>query len=578
MNPRSNLPAPPTAGDWLEYLQDASERSLLLWDTLRQRADTLLAHEQAGSPPLLDFDYEILMDGAGLDTPVNYSLLRILPGENQPIDETLAPVILIDPRGGHGPGIAGFQQDSQIGESLRAGHPTYFIAFGYSPAPGQTLTDAAMAQIRFIELVTARHPKAGKPVIIANCQAGWALMGLACARPELPGLIILNGSPLTYRVGKGRSSMSYTSGLLGGNWITQLGSDLGNGRFDGAWMVNNYENHNPSEAFWTKPYRLFANIDSETTRFLDAERWWGSPSLFNAREIDAIFDGLFIGNRLIGTEGSGADLLDLRAIEAPIVVFCSDGDTITPPRQALGWIGDLYPDDRALQTAGRTIVYLKHGSIDHLGIFVSGKVARREHRQLIRSIDDIKALPPGRFELIIEDIRAGDAVERRVRFEARSIADILAVDTQDGRDEEREFIAADRVSELTSHLYGSMVRPWLSRAISEPMAETLRQTHPFRLRRRVWASHNPFLWWLPAAAEQTRRTRHPARPDNPLLAWQELTSRNIANALDSWGEIRSAGDKLAFHAFYDYLSMFNDTRSTPATKSSPTAKGHDETR
>ncbi|MFD2192294.1 DUF3141 domain-containing protein [Pistricoccus aurantiacus] len=570
MNPRSNLPAPPTAGDWLEYLQDASERSLLLWDTLRQRADTLLTHEQAGSPPLLEFDYEILMDGAELEIPVSYSLLRILPGEDQRIDETRAPVILIDPRGGHGPGVAGFQQDSQIGESLRAGHPTYFIAFGYSPTPSQTLSDAATAQIRFIELVTARHPQAGKPVIIANCQAGWALIGLACARPELPGLIILNGSPLTYRVGKGRSSMSYTSGLLGGSWITQLGSDLGNGRFDGAWMVNNYENHNPSEAFWTKPYRLFANIDSETTRFLDAERWWGSPSLFNAREIDAIFDGLFIGSRLIGTEGSGADLLDLRAIEAPIVVFCSDGDTITPPRQALGWIGDLYPDDRALQTAGRTIVYLKHASIDHLGIFVSAEISRREHRQMIDAIDDIKALPPGLHELIIDEAPDGDAAEYRAHFEPRSIANIRALDTDD-QDEDPEFIAAARVSELTSHFYGSMIRPWLSQAMSEPMAETLRQTHPFRLRRRVWASHNPFLWWLPAAAERTRRTRHSARPDNPLLAWQELTSRHIANALKSWGEVCDANDKLVFHTLYGYLSLL----SGAAPASSP--KRHDDT-
>jgi hypothetical protein len=38
------------------------ERSILFVDTLRQRADDLLTHERAGKPPLLDFDYELILD------------------------------------------------------------------------------------------------------------------------------------------------------------------------------------------------------------------------------------------------------------------------------------------------------------------------------------------------------------------------------------------------------------------------------------------------------------------------------------------------------------------------------------
>lgn len=558
--------AVPGPGDWLEYLMDAGQRSVLFWDTLRQRADNTLAHERAGSPPLLKFDYERLLDGADLEMPVNYSLLRILPGENQRIDETLAPVIVIDPRGGHGAGIGGFKQDSEIGESLRAGRPTYFIAFDYTPAPGQTLMDVALAQIRFIEAVSARHPQASKPVVIGNCQAGWALMGIAAARPELPGLVIINGAPLSYWAGvNGRHPMRYAGGLLGGAWMTRLGSDLGNGRFDGAWLVSNFENLNPSNALWTKEYELYANVDSEAARFLDFERWWGTPNLFNAEEIEAIVDELFIGNRLSGSPDPGGNLLDLRAIEAPVVVFCSYGDNITPPQQALNWIVDLYPDDFALHQAGRTIVYLKHASVGHLGIFVSGKVARREHRQLIDAIDEIKALPPGLFELIIDKSPNGSGAEYRVHFESRGIEDIHAIDS-DSRDEEREFVEVDRVSEITSSLYDWTVRPWLSRAISEPVAEWLRQTHPFRLRRRVWASDNPALWWLPAAAQQVREARHPVGPQNPLLAWQDLASRHIESALDSWRDIRDASAELAFHAAYGYLSMLSDATPSPATR------------
>ena len=46
----------------VDYSRDVFERAVLFWDTLRQRADDMIAHERAGKPPLLDFDYETLLD------------------------------------------------------------------------------------------------------------------------------------------------------------------------------------------------------------------------------------------------------------------------------------------------------------------------------------------------------------------------------------------------------------------------------------------------------------------------------------------------------------------------------------
>ena len=43
--------------------------------------------------------------------------------------------------------------------------------------------------------------------------------------------------------------MRYTGGLLGGSWLTALMGDLGNGKFDGAWLVSNFENLNPSNTY-----------------------------------------------------------------------------------------------------------------------------------------------------------------------------------------------------------------------------------------------------------------------------------------------------------------------------------------
>ena len=73
-------------------------------------------------------------------------------------------------------------------------------------------------------------------------------MMLAAIRPELFGPIIIAGSPLSYWAGvRGQYPMRYSGGLLGGSWLTALTSDLGRGKFDGAWLVQNFENQNPGQ-------------------------------------------------------------------------------------------------------------------------------------------------------------------------------------------------------------------------------------------------------------------------------------------------------------------------------------------
>ncbi|MHC8314271.1 DUF3141 domain-containing protein [Pseudomonas sp. LB3P31] len=543
----------PTVADWQQYLTDLGQRSLLFWDTLRQRGDNTLAHERAGYPLLLKFDHELLLAGEDLPRPVNYSLLKIFDRPGQPIDPGQPPVIIIDPRGGHGSGIGGFKQDSLIGESLRAGHPTYFIAFSHAPSPGQTLYDIVQAQAQFIAMISARHPDCAKPVVIGNCQAGWALMSLAALRPELPGLIIVNGAPLSYWAGThGRNPMRYTGGLLGGGWMARLGSDLGNARFDGTWLVSNFESLDPANAWWGKYYHLYREVDSEAERFLDFERWWGSPTLLNGEEIEMIVDQLFIGNQLSGGVGRKSNGLDLKRIEVPVVVFCSAGDNITSPQQALDWITDLYPSDAALSAAGRTIVYLRHASIGHLGIFVSGEVARREHRELLGAVDTINALPPGLYEMLIEDLPEHAPTPYSVRFEPRCIADIHG-DTQAPRNNEREFALVERASSFNNCVYDAWVRPLMRQVINEPAAELLRRTHPFHQQQLLWSSLNPALWWLAAGAAEARGNRQCASADNPLLAWQDLYSDQLQDAFNGYRDVRDAAQEMSFYGVYGAL-------------------------
>ncbi|WP_141679141.1 DUF3141 domain-containing protein, partial [Acinetobacter baumannii] len=104
-------------------------------------------------------------------------------------------------------------------------------------------------------------------------------------------------------------------------------------------------------------------------RYLEFEKWWGGHVNLNAEEIQFIVDELFIGNNLAAGRITMSDgtKVDLRNIRSPIVVFCSEGDNITPPQQALDWILDCYADVDEIRAYGQTIVYTVHQTVGHLG-------------------------------------------------------------------------------------------------------------------------------------------------------------------------------------------------------------------
>jgi pimeloyl-ACP methyl ester carboxylesterase len=469
-----------------DYAMDAAQRTVLFWDVMRQRGNQYREHLAETVPHVLDYDVELVLDARTFERPVNYGLVRVVPPAGVEIDPTRRPFVIVDPRAGHGPGIAGFKADSEIGVAFKAGHPCYFVGFLPDPMPGQTIEDVAKAEAIFLEKVIALHPDAdGKPCVIGNCQAGWAVMMLAAIRPELFGPIIIAGSPLSYWAGvHGKNPMRYSGGLLGGSWLTALTSDLGNGKFDGAWLVQNFENQNPANTLWTKQYNLYSKIDTEAQRYLGFERWWGGHVNLNAEEIQFIVDDLFIGNKLAAgmIHTSDGTAIDLRNIRSPIVVFCSKGDNVTPPQQALDWILDLYEDDDEIRSNGQTIVYTIHESAGHLGIFVSAGVARKEYGEFSSNIDLIDALPPGLYEAVFEeksekttnpDLAIGNWV---MRCEMRTLDDIRALGGNDPADE-RRFATAARVSETNLALYRTFAQP-IVRAFVNPQLEQLMLAAP----------------------------------------------------------------------------------------------------
>ncbi len=550
---------PPLMAAATEYLTDTWQRSILYADIMRQRGNQYQRHMAKKAPNVLSMKAELVMYGHDLPRPVNYVLTRIVPPKSMPIDPIKRPFVVVDPRAGHGPGIAGFKPESEIGVAVQAGHPCYFIGFLPNPEPDQTVEDVVQAEARFLEEVISLHPQAeGKPVVVGNCQAGWQIMMTAAIRPELFGPIVIAGAPLSYWAGwRGKNPMRYTGGLSGGSWLTMMASDLGNGKFDGANLVQNFENLNPGNTHFAKQYNLYANIDTESERYLGFERWWGGHVYLNGKEIQYIVDNLFVGNRLATAElvTSNGTRIDLRNVTSPIIVFCSKGDNITPPPQALGWIIDLYENDEQVKAHGQTIVYTVHESIGHLGIFVSGAIANKEHREFTNNIDMIDVLPPGIYEAIIEDktadthnaeLASGDYV---TRFERRTLDDIRKI-VEHNTEDDRRFAAVSRISDINVGLYRSFVQPWLKLMVTPQSAELMQKMHPLRLPYEILSDKSKLMASVAPLAVQVRNHREAAPKDNPFRQMERQLAKSFKGSLDLWGEWRDQITEQFFMSFY----------------------------
>jgi pimeloyl-ACP methyl ester carboxylesterase len=564
-----------------EYAVDASQRAILFWDTMRRAGNDFVEHEKAGCPPVLVFDWAMEVDGRTLTRRCNYALVRIIPPEGtRPTEKAMRPFVIIDPRAGHGAGIGGFKSDSQVGVALRRGHPVYFVIFFKDPEPGQTILDITAAERTFLRHVHEKHPEAPRPVVIGNCQGGWAVMMLGASDPELMGPLVLNGAPLSYWAGeRGRNPMRYMGGLAGGSWPAAMMADLGNGRFDGANLVLNFESLSPGNTWFRKYWSLYENADTEPERFLEFERWWGGYFLMNRDEIRWIVENLFVGDRFargeisagpLGTPGAqGGATFNMRSIRSPIIVFASAGDNITPPGQALRWIADVYRDETEIRTLGQTIVYLVHDEIGHLGIFVSGKVANREHTEIATTLEMIEALAPGLYEMSITAGEDGSGVAHQVELVSRSIADVLA---HCGEAQNEAFPAVAKVSAVNQTLYDLMVSPTIRRFSTEASAELRRQTHPLRARRLLVSDANPAMLPLATAAEQVRAQRAPAAADNPFIAAEQAFAERIGDAMDSWRDWRDAWTEAAFHAVYGSMAAIGVADATPEVEAAQSAE------
>jgi hypothetical protein len=203
---------------------------------------------------------------------------------------------------------------------------------------------------------------------------------------------------------------------------------------------------------------------------------------------------------------------------------------------------------------GQTIVYTIHESIGHLGIFVSGKVASKEDKELIQFMDMIDALPPGLYEAVIaedDEVNNQQPINGRYRFslKARTLGDIRALGGNDAQDELR-FATVRAASEINLGLYRTFASPVVKNLVTEQSANLLRELHPSRLRFEIFSDKNPFMSPVGSWANSIRVNRQAVSSENPFLRTEQAASDWIVKWLDAFTDARDAMVEGIFMATY----------------------------
>ena len=107
----------------LSYWIDSWQRSLLFWDVMRERGNVFIEHEKKGEPPVLVFDYDIVVDGRTLEDPANYALVRIKPTPEYPTGPGKRPIVVVDPPSGSRTRYRRLQDSKRDWHSVARGAP-----------------------------------------------------------------------------------------------------------------------------------------------------------------------------------------------------------------------------------------------------------------------------------------------------------------------------------------------------------------------------------------------------------------------------------------------------------------------
>jgi tellurite resistance protein len=136
-----------------------------------------------------------------------------------------------------------------------------------------------------------------------------------------------------------------------------------------------------------------------------------------------------------------------------------------------------------------------------------------------------------------------------VSFHDRKMQDILTTVVND-RDQEKDFAAVARLSELGAQTYDMALRPVLQGMVTQQSADALRDSHPSRVSRKLFSDANPLLPMMAPLVEWARDKRQKTTPDNPFLAVERLMANSLMQTMDLVRDLRDAAYENTFLAIY----------------------------
>lgn len=527
----------------VDYTSDFVRRWVLVLDALHKRSNQALRNTEREH--VLAAPYKMVLDGRTFDKPVNYTLVKLTPPDGF-VQKHARAVMGISPRAGRRAGIAGTMDVSQATVLLELGYEVYWVIFTREPEPGQTIPDTFEAIRAFIELVSERHPHPRGPILVANCQAGWATFFTKLRHPELKFSLIPIASPLSYWAGNRWSvSMRPYAGLSGGALIPAFLSDLGNGEFDGALLAGNFETHSLTNTAFAKIMRALMKVDVERTKFLQMEKWWNWYARLNKEEILWVLMNLFIGNKPErGELEIDGEKIDMRNFDDLLVVFSSRGDDISSPAQCLKWIPKVYESLDALKQLGRRIVYVIHPKAGHLAIFLSGMVSQKFLGPVVAHIEELESLEPGLYEAFPQN-------DGSLAIQARTFEDIQKLDDCSGEKLKPMFETISSVAKFNLGLYETFVSPLARSLTNEGVAGLVREMNPLRLSRYPFSSLNPLFFPLSFAVPLIEKPQIQLDKENFFLAVERAVNEAGIALLDLFTQARAMAYEAIVEANYN---------------------------
>jgi hypothetical protein len=217
-------------------------------------------------------------------------------------------------------------------------------------------------------------------------------------------------------------------------------------------------------------------------------------------------------------------------------------------------------------------VGLLQEDVGHLGIFVSGKVARKEYTQIVSVLKSIEALAPGLYGMEISEAKdASGKPAYDVRFVEHRLEEVVARMNRFKRADERPFESVKAVAELNQQVYEMFGRPVVKSFANEYGARLAREFHPLRFQRWAFSDLNPALGALGPMAQAVKTGRRALPAEHPGRRLEAAHSEVTSATLELHRGLRDAMSEAAFFLIYGNLHAFyfDDGRETdsfaPAT-------------